>query len=286
MSEPSPPKIAPFTFPERYEPPSRPATTSPAVRDAHRQTQFLLSSDLSLFEQAMNLQLAAVAALASRRNPETAALLAFWSRTFSYLSDTHMLLGRASYPSCPPLLRAACDCIAAQRSLLAQGFGEYRQWLATAMGKDREHAASYIDLGRFRAGSVLAQDARLGSTYRFLTDLTMPHFGGTVLQTGPDSSQQKLALAFADGAFHLGWAELIAGWLLLLADAQVETVLGADEMDTGDTLREEAARLGKKVEEALAGPRRCRAEETVDGGRLIHNFRRAVSGAPKRVLLK
>ena len=285
MSEPSPLKIAPFAFPERYEPPGRPDTASPVVRDAHRQTQFLLSSDLSLFEQAMGLQLAAVAVLAKKRSPETAALLGFWSRTFSYLSDTRALLSRASYPSCPPLLRAACDCIAAQRSLLAEGFGEYREWLATAMGKDREHAASYIDLGRYRAGSALAQDTRLGSTYRFLTDLAMPHFGGTVLQVGPDSSQQRLALTFAGGAFHLGWAELIAGWLLLLAEAQIKTALAADELNAVGALKEDAARLGKQIEEALASSRRCRAEELDDGRRLIHNFRRAVSGAPKRVLL-
>src|SRR3990170_3565969 len=109
--------------------------------------------------------------------------------------QTHcLLLGRASYGSCPPLLRAACDCIAAQRSLIADGFEEYHEWLATALGKDREHAASYIEMGRFRAGAVLAQDERLGSAYRFLTDLTMPHFGSTLLQVGPDSGQQKLVL--------------------------------------------------------------------------------------------
>ncbi len=66
------------------------------------------------------------------------------------------------------------------------------------MGKDREHAASYVNLGRrYRAGSALAQDARLGSTYRFLTDLAMPHFGGTDPQAGPDCSQQRLVLTFA-----------------------------------------------------------------------------------------
>ncbi len=65
------------------------------------------------------------------------------------------------------------------------------------MGKDRGHAASYINLGRYRAGSALAQDARLGSTYRFLTDLVMPHFGGTDPQAGPDSNRQRLALTYA-----------------------------------------------------------------------------------------
>ncbi len=285
MSERPPPKIAPYAFPERYELPGRPAGAPPAVQDAHRQTQFLLSSDLSLFEQAMNIQLAAVAASARRRSAEAAALLGFWSRTFSYLSDGCALLNHASYASCPPLLRAACDCIAAQRSLLADGFDEYHEWLATALGKDPEHAASYIALGRFRAGSILAQDERLGGAYRFLTDLTMPHFGSTVLQTGPDSSQQKLALTFAGSAFHLGWAELITGWLLLLADAQIETALAAQHLETSGPLRDDAARLRSDIGEALASPRRCRAEELPDGRRLIHNFRRAVSAAPKRVLL-
>ena len=285
MSEPPAPKIAPFRFPQRYDLPGRPAAAPPSARDAYRQTQFLLSSDLSLFERAMNLQLAIVAASAKKRTPEAAALLGFWSRTFSYLSDTCTLLSHASYPSCPPLLRTACDCIAAQRSLLAGGFGEYNEWLATALGKDREHAASYIELGRYRAGSVLAEDERLGSAYRLLTDLAMPHFGSTVLLVGPDSSQQRLALAFADGSFHLGWAELIAGWLLLLADAQVETTLGADRFDAGDALREDAGRLRSEIGEALAGPGRCRAEELADGRRVLHNFRRAVSGTPRRILL-
>ena len=286
MSEQPVPKVAPYAFPERYVLPGRPAGEPPAVQDAHRQTHFLLPADLALFEQAMNLQLSAVGAGAKKRSPEAAALLGFWSRTFSYLSDACVLLGRASYGSCPPLLRAACDCIAAQRSLIADGFEEYHEWLPSALGKDREHAASYIELGRFRAGSVLAQDERLGRAYRFLTDLTMPHFGSTLFQVGPDSGPDRVgALAIGENAFHLGLAELVSGWLLLLAGAQTEAALEGPFVETGHPLREEAVRLRKQTEEALAGPRRCRAEELPDGRRLIHNFRRAVSGAPRRLLL-
>ena len=285
MSEQPTPKVAPYAFPERYVLPGRPAGEPPAVQDAHRQTHFLLPAELTLFEQAMNLQLSAVAAGAKKRSPEAAALMGFWSRTFSYLSDACVLLGRASYASCPPLLRAACDCIAAQRSLIADGFEEYHEWFATALGKDREHAASYIEMGRFRAGSVLAKDERLGSAYRFLTDLTMPHFGSTLLQVGPDSGQQKLVLGIGESAFHLGLAELVSGWLLLLAGAQTDAALDGPFVEPAHPLREEAARLRRQTEEALANPRRCRAEELPDGRRLIHNFRRAVSGAPRRVLL-
>jgi len=285
VSEQPVPKIAPYAFPERYALPGRPAGDPPSVQDAHRQTHFLLPTDLALFEQAMNLQLSIVAAGAKRRSAEAAALLAFWSRVFSCLSDACVLLGRASYVSCPPLLRAACDCIAAQRSLIADGFEEYHEWLASALGKDREQAASYIDLGRFRAGSVLAQDERLGRAYRFFSDLTMPHFGSTLFQVGPESSQQKLALAIGESAFHLGLAELVSGWLLLLAGAQTEAALDGPFLEPAHPLREEAALVRRQTEEALANPRRCRAEELPDGRRLIHNFRRAVSGAPRRVLL-
>lgn len=284
MSEPTP-KIAPFALPERYELPGPPTAASPAVQDAHRQTRFLLSSDLALFERAMDLQLTAVAAVARRRTPETAALVGFRSRTFSYLSDACVLVTRGAYTSCPPLLRASCDCIAAQRSLLEDGFDEYHEWLASALGTEREHAASYIDLGRYRAGSALAQDERLGSAYRLLTDLAMPHFGSTLFQAGPGSSQQRLLLSIGDNAFHLGWAELTTGWLMLLAGCQVETSLGVGEPKKNGQLEDDAARLGKEIEEALASPSRCRAEELPDGRRLIHNFKRAPSGTPKRVLL-
>jgi hypothetical protein len=279
------PKIAPFALPERYELTSRPGGAPRAIQDAHRQTHFLLSSDLALFERAMNLQLEAVRAVAKQRRPERAALFGFRARTFSYLSDACVLFTRGSYTSCPPLLRAACDCIAAQRSLIEDGFDEYHEWLASAVGKDREHAASYIDLGRYRAGSALAQDERLGSTYRFLSDLTMPHLGGTLFQTGPGSTEQRLSLSFNDNTFHLGWAELIAGWLLLLAASQVDTPLAIGESTPSGQLEEDIARLRKEIDEALASQRRCRAEELPDGRRLIHNFRRAVSGTPKRVVL-
>ena len=271
-------------FPERYDLPSRPAAALPTVQDSHRQSQFLLGTELALFERAMNLQLDIVAANAKNRFPQAAALLALWSRVFSYLADTCTLMSRGSYVSCPPLLRAACDCIAAQRSLLAEGFADYLGWFAAAFSQDREHAALAIDLGRFRAGSILAQDQRLGAAYRLLTDLSMPHFGATALQTAPDSSLQRLALGFGDSSFHLGWAELVLGWLLTLADVQIETAISSGVFVVDDVVRSEHERLSRDIHTAVASPRRCHVEEA-DGRFLFHNFRRAASGAPKRVIL-
>ncbi|MBI2913463.1 MAG: hypothetical protein HYY03_06045 [Chloroflexi bacterium] len=284
----SPMRISLAGFPERYGLPPRPTAAPAAVLDAHRQAHFLLGQELALFEQAMNLQIDIVAAntkSASVRSPQGAALLGLWSRVFSYLADACGLMCRGSYASCLPLLRTACDCIAAQRSLLADQFGDYLEWLPIAFGQERRQAALSIELGRFRAGSVLAQDERLGAVYRFLTDLSMPHFGATALQTAPDSNLQSLRLAFADSAFHLGWAELVLGWLLSLAGAQLETATGSQVFAIDDDARSAYQRLELDLRAAAGNPRRCHAEELPDGRRLLHNFRRAASGVPRRLLL-
>ncbi len=273
-----------MSFPERYHLPGRPTGAAPAVQDAHRQTEFLLGEELTPFERAMNLQLQIVAANAKNRTPQAGALLAFWARVFAYLADACSLVSLGSYVSCPPLLRAACDCVAAQRSLLAGGFDEYEQWLGSGFGQDRERQALSIELGRFRAGSLLAKDEGLGPLYRLLTDLSMPHFGATVVQTAPDSSVQRLGLVFADGAFHLGWAELIAGGLLTLAAAQLETAAGSGVLPVPEALAGEWQQLKPQLQAAAANPRRCRAEAAGDRF-LFHNFRRAATGQPRRLLL-
>src|SRR3990172_3660263 len=192
MSEQPVPKVAPYAFPERYVLPGRPAGEQPALQDAHRQTHFLLPAELALFEQAMNLQLTVVAAGAKKRSLEAAALLGFWSRTFSYLSDACTLLGRASYASSPPLLRAACDCIAAQRSLIADGFEEYHEWLAAPPGKDREYAASYIDNGPFPPRAVLGRAAPAGGAP------ARPRPGRPVRRAGPSAPRRGRAAPQAD----------------------------------------------------------------------------------------
>lgn len=269
---------------ERYSLPPRPAGAAPWVQDAYRQTSFLLADDLALFQQAMDVQLQAASAAAKRRTPEAAALFGFWSRTFCHLADGCSLLCLGSYRSCPPVLRSACDCIAAQRALIRDGFGEYGDWLANAVTQDRERAAVHIDLGRFRAGSVLAEDDRLGLAYRALTELSMPHFGSTAFQVGAEISLQKLHLAFAEAGFHLGWAELIAGWLLLLCSAQLETIVASEHMGVTGETAEAARAVCDQIAAALSSERRCYVENAGDG-LLLHNFRRTPAGAPRRVLL-
>jgi hypothetical protein len=277
-------KVALTVFPDRYILPSKPPAASPIVQDAYRQTQFLLGNDLLLFGRVMNLQLAFVSTNAKARTPAAAAVLSFWSRTFSQLADAATLMTLGSYSSCAPLLRSALDCLAVQRGLARDGFDDYEEWLDGAISQVKAHAAVAFDIGRYRAASVLAEDERLGPLYRLLTDLSMPHFGSTALQTGSDSNLQKLSLGFGDSAFHLGWAELIMGWLLTISSAQVDAVASSDAMIVDSAARKEIANLNRDIRVALEGARRCHVEE-VDGRFLFHNFRRKSGGVPRRVML-
>lgn len=279
-------KFAPTGFPKRYATPPRPAEGPPAVLDAHRQTQFLLSEDLLLFERAMNLQIEIAAANQKRRDSGAAMLFAYWSRTFSHPLDACAAVCTGSYVSAPPLLRAACDCIAAQRALIAGDFEEWEEWAQAAVAQSKEHNALAVDLGRFKAASVLAEDEALGRLYRILSELSMPHFGTTVLQTAPDTTLQRAPVSFAEGSFHLAWAELSFGWLLTLARAQLQTAAESGALTVTAEQREAVSRIATETDSLLAGERRCYVEELDDGGLLFHNYRRTATGQPKRVMLR
>jgi hypothetical protein len=282
------PRVSPFTFPQRYDLPERPAGGPAAAADAHRQTGFLLADDLALFQRGMNLELRLVAdSRASRyRTPALAALLGLWSRSFVYRADVCSLATRGSYVSCPPVLRVAADCIAAQKGLAGDDRQEFIEWLATAIRQNREHAALEIELGRYRSGAMLAADQRLGAIYRVLTELSMTHFGVTLLQVAPESDQEKLSIAFGEGGFHLGWAQLIFGWLLALTAAQLETAASSEgPFAVSEEMTAELGRLSEEIEAGLARGDRCRVEEVDDGRLLIHDFRRQAGGAPRRILL-
>jgi hypothetical protein len=277
-------KTALAALPDRYPLPSRPSAPQPQVQDTFRQTQFLLKQELELFEKLMNLQLQIVKANSRLRTAEAAALFSFQSRAFSHMADACTLMTLGSYTACPPLVRIACDCVAAQMSLVANGFGEYEAWLENAVSQERGHAATAIDLGRFRAGSALAEDERLGPLYRLLSDLAMPHFGSTTFLVAPEANLQRISIAFGDSAFHLGWAELISGWLLLLCDVQLTTAVSSGVFSVDHATLAVYQSYAREVASVLASGRRCYVEE-VDGRFLLHNWRRTASGSPKRVLL-
>jgi hypothetical protein len=289
MTNPPTQRVSSIPAPEAYVLPGRPEDAS--RHDAYRQTQFLLGSDLDLFARAMNLQLAIFhdCQPSKYRTHELAAIAALWSRTYLLLQDTMLLLARGSYVSVIPMVRAATELMAAQEGLRRGEMPEHHEWLSGTLRPDETFKAYEFALGAYFAGGVLASDEVLGSIYRPASDLARPGFGASLLQVAPESNNQRLAIAFADTSFHLGWGELLMGWLLRLAARQVLVIVDASTIfPVSDERRAGYEALQGDVDRLLDGTERCRIEEVREGSDrryLVHDFRRNSSGAPKKVLL-
>jgi hypothetical protein len=165
----------------------------------------------------------------------------------------------------------------------------HHEWLANTLTPNEQFKAFEFQLGRYFAQEVVVGDDVLRAVYRPAADLGRPAFGATLLQTGPESNNIRLAIAFADSSFHLGWAEVILGWLLALAARQLQVVIEATEIfPVSDERRQRYESLRKQTDATLTRADRCRIEEIEDRGDrryLVHNFRRAASASPKKILL-
>ena len=283
-------RVSSIPFPNAYALPDKPNASGPAL-DAYRQTGFVLGSDLGLFEEGMNLQLKIVRDASSsrfRKHPY-AALMGLWSRTFSALADGCALVTRGSYGSCAPLVRSACEFIAAQHQLHASEIELFIEWLASNFTPNVEHKAFEFGLGRYFAGGTLADDAKLRRVYRPASELGRPSFGATTLLVGPESNNRRLALSFADSSFHVGWAELTLGWLLALCERQLAVAVHAKgTFAIHDDIHDAYRAFAERVEQALSRADRCSIEEIEEGQYkryLAHNVRRAAGSAPKKILL-
>ena len=125
----------------------------------------------------------------------------------------------------------------------------YTQWLSHTLEPDETFKAFEFELGRYFAGEVIASDAVLRAVYRPVADLGRPNFGATLLQVAPESNNNRLAIAFADTSFHLGWAELTLGWLLALAGRQCRVIVDAEG-------------IFPIVDDTRAATKRCRPRST------------------------
>ncbi|MHB8574088.1 MAG: hypothetical protein ACYDCQ_02030 [Dehalococcoidia bacterium] len=291
MTQPSKQRISPVLFPEAWALPARPEQGPPAALDAARQTEFLLKSDLRLLHDGMNLQLRVVAETypSKFRTPRSAVFQLYWSRVFHYLSDAAALVTRGSYVGVSPLVRTACECIAAAGQLAGAELFEFELFMERALKPNERFHATDIGRGSYHAGGLLASNEQLGLVYRTSTELARPHFGATLIEVAPESNMQKLAVTFADQAFHFGWAQLELGWVISLCAvmlrmaAEIGDVLGTS-VETRDAIEVYLTRS----EKSLAAPDRCRIEEVEEDFErrfLVSNFRRQASGAPRKLLL-
>ena len=283
-------RVSGIKGPDAYAQPSRPPESAgEQAQDAFRQTRFVLGGDLDLLQDLMDLHLGLVKDAYQTRTHAAAAILGLWSRSYTYISDAAVLASRGSYASVLPLVRTACECVAATDGLRAEEMYMHHEWLASTLKPDERYKAFEFQLGRYFAQSVVIDDPLLASVYRPAADLARPAFGATLLQTGPESNNVRVAINFADASFHLGWAEITLGWLLALAARQIQVVVEAvDIFPISDERRQRYESLRKQVDGALARGDRCRIEEVEDRGDrryLVHNFRRTSGAAPKKVLL-
>ena len=284
-------RVAPMIVPDRWDPPGKPEGALPVIQDAYRQTQFQLGSDLRLLKDGMNLQLAIVRdSYPSRyRTLRLAAMSMYWSRAFLAIGDACHVLTRASYPSCPILVRAACEAIAAELQVGNEDHAQFLDWLSKALQLSDTYRATDIGLGTYAAGAAPAAIAPLAQTYRVAGDLAGQHFGPTLIEVAAESNGQRLAVAFGDQTFHFAWAQLIFGWLLTLCMVQIDLAL-ADHSAfyASEETRGTAQGFKDHLKNTLEASQRCRIEEIDDNGSrrlLLHNFRRQSGDAAKRILL-
>jgi hypothetical protein len=281
----SPPRVFP-----RATRSAKPPIDAAGSADAYRQTSFVLGAAVDLVVRGLNLEgaVAEASSGAKHRNQVMASALGLWSRSWLARLEALHAMEWGNYVAAIALIRAATDYAASELYVLGQDAAEWKEWLdqgGIALAPE-QHATEYR-LHAFRAAEVLAAHAILGPIYRTTMDLSMPHFGSTLLVAGSDSTPERVLMTFGDRDFHLGLAEIVAGWLLLLSVAELEAAqahpaaFGQPEGQDIDAFVA-AARL------AAVNPEWCRVEPAEVGFEkryLVQNWRRQPGAAQKRILM-
>lgn len=267
----------------------KPPAGSAGAQDAYRQTGFVLGAEVDLVVSGLALegQVADTSSGAKFRTQVTASALGLWSRSWlSRLQALHALQW-GNYTAAMPLVRAAADYQAAQLWLLQTDASEWRDWLdqGGVSMRHEEHAMEYR-LHAFRSAEVLVGHEVLGPVYRAATDLSLSHFGTTLLLAGSESTPERVMMTFGDRDFHLGLAEVVFGWLLQLGAAQI---LDLARFPAAVAPAEDGAAAW--VQAALkmnARADRCHVECVERAGEtrhLIDGWRRRPGDAAKRIML-
>ena len=281
----SPPRISPVAT--RAPKPPADASGSPG---AYRQTTFVLSGDVECVLDGLNLEgsIADASSGAKFRTQKMVAALGLWSRGWLSRLESLHAIECGNYVAAITLVRAAADYQASSLYVLRTDAAEWAEWLeggGIALAPD-QHATEFR-LHAFRAAEVLAAHDILGPVYRTTMDLSLSHFGSTLLVAGNESGPDRVLMTFGDRDFHLGLAELCLGWLAQLGMAQADAlaefggVFAITDRPRLDTWRAGAAKL-------VDGTGRCRLETIERDGEkryLVHNWRREPRSAPKRLLL-
>lgn len=258
--------------------------------DAYRQTGFVLGKDIDMVVRGLELEgaIADASSGSKFRTQKMAASLGLWSRAWLSRLEALHAVDWGNYVAAVALVRAAADHQASSLYLLQTNAAEWDEWLAqggVALAPE-EHATEYR-LHAFRAAEVLAAHEVLGPIYRTSMDLSLSHFGSTLLLAANESDPQRIAITFGDRDFHVALAELNLGWLLMLSVAQLEVALEYEGVFAIPD-RSVVGRFCEEARAAAAAKDRCRVDVTEREGQkryLVQNWRRAPGAAAKRILL-
>ncbi len=268
----------------------RPPAEAAGSADAYRQTNFVLGDEVEAILRGLNLEgeAAARAAEPRRRTQRMVSAMGLWSRSWLTRLDGLHAVQWGNYAAAVSLVRAAADYQASMLYLLRTNGEEWDEWLAAggiAVAAD-EHATEFR-LHAFRAAEVLAAHEALGRIYRVSTDLSLSHFGSTMLLAGSGSAPDHVEMTFGDRDFHMGLAQLLSGWLLELGVALLEAL--ADHPDVfGDEGANDGAVWMATARRIVHGAERCTVAAIEKAGErryLVSNWRREPRSAPKRLLL-
>lgn len=281
----SPPRV----FPQATAAPKPPADAAGSP-DAHRQTSFVLGADIDLVLRGLALEAAiAEASTGAKHRAQTmVAALGLWSRAWLARQQALHAVQWGNYAAAIPLVRAAADYQASGLYVLRDGGAEWQEFLddgGIRLAPD-EHATEYC-LHAFRAAEVLAAHDILGPIYRLAMDLSMPHFGATLLVAGNASDPGRVAMTFGDRDFHLGLAEITLGWTVMLSVAALDAAMEFDGVfnvpDRGAIVT-----FAGEARAATARDDRARVDTIERSGErryLVANWRRRPGDARERILL-
>lgn len=288
----SPQRVSGMRVPDGWTLPGKPAGLDEEAEDAWRQTGFADGPAWALLEQSLDTQarIAASGYTPSARNMTMAGFASLWSRALQSSSDAAGLVRRGAYQSAVPLIRQAIELVAAQAGLAGGELDEWRRWTHEAFGHDAATRATEIGIGHYFSGESIAADEHLRVIYRAASDFGRPNFGPTSLFVANEATHDRYPLHFGDHAFHLGWTQLLTGWLLRTSNSQLHVALHLQQyFPAAEQLRERAIELVRSVERLLDDDRRCRVEEIEDAQlrrrHLLVAFRRRDGDASQRLLL-
>ena len=128
---------------------------------------------------------------------------------------------------------------------------------ASGTRRARDGAGKLDSASFFMAGQQIAMAQDLAPVYRAAAELSRPHFGASILVTAAESNRRRLLVHWGDRSFHLGWAQLLSGWLITVLARQTRFAVGRGLFAVDSEQRARFQTLAREARAILAAGDRC-----------------------------